>query len=115
MLRTRSTHHRSRAHALKTPLAVLTDEAYRLAYRGQAATADVIQAQSQRMQRQIDYQIARARAAASRSVPGVVAPVAPTVGNIVAAMQRLYAGKSLAIDADIDDTCVALCDPMDLN
>jgi signal transduction histidine kinase len=103
------------AHALKTPLAVLTDEAYRLADRGQAESADVILAQSQRMQRQIDYQIARARAAASRSVPGVVAPVAPTVANIVAAMQRLYAAKTLAIEADVDDACVALCDPMDLN
>jgi signal transduction histidine kinase len=61
------------AHALKTPLAVLTDEAYRLADRGHADSADVILAQTQRMQRQIDYQIARARAAASRSVPGVVA------------------------------------------
>jgi len=58
------------AHALKTPLAVLTDEASRLADRGQAESADVILQQSQRMQRQIDYQIARARAAASRSVPG---------------------------------------------
>ena len=67
------------------------------------------------MQRQIDYQIARARAAASRSVPGVVAAVAPTVANIVAAMQRLYAAKNLAIDADVGDACVALCDPMDLN
>jgi signal transduction histidine kinase len=103
------------AHALKTPLAVLTDEAYRLADRGQAATADVILAQSQRMQRQIDYQIARARAAASRSVPGVIAPVAPTVGNIVAAMGRLHAAKNLAIDVDVDEACVALCDPMDLN
>ncbi len=102
------------AHALKTPLAVLTDEAYRLADRGQADSADVILAQSQRMQRQIDYQIARARAAASRSVPGVVAPVAPALGNIVAAMQRLYVGKSLVIDVDVDDACVALCDPMDL-
>jgi signal transduction histidine kinase len=92
------------AHALKTPLAVLTDEAYRLADRGQADSADVILAQSQRMQRQIDYQIARARAAASRSVPGIVAPVAPTVASIVGAMET-----------DVGDACVALCDPMDLN
>jgi signal transduction histidine kinase len=103
------------AHALKTPLAVLTDEASRLADRGQAESADVILQQSQRMQRQIDYQIARARAAASRSVPGIVAPVAPTVGNIVAAMKRLYGAKNLLISADVDARCVALCDPMDLN
>ena len=103
------------AHALKTPLAVLTDEAYRLESRGEAETASVILQQSQRMQRQIDYQIARARAAASRSVPGVFAPVAPTVSNIVSAMKRLYAAKKLWFDEDIDENCVALCDPMDLN
>jgi signal transduction histidine kinase len=103
------------AHALKTPLAVLTDEASRLESRGEAESAAVILQQSQRMQRQIDYQIARARAAASRSVPGVVAPVAPTVGNIITAMQRLYDAKNLRMNLDVDARCVALCDPMDLN
>lgn len=103
------------AHALKTPLAILTDEAYRLKNRGQAESAAVILQQSQRMQRQIDHQIARARAAASRSVPGVVAPVAPAVSNIISAMKRLYDAKNLRIDGDVDARCVALCDPMDLN
>jgi signal transduction histidine kinase len=103
------------AHALKTPLAVLTDEASRLESRGQAESASVILAQSQRMQRQIDYQIARARAAASRSVPGVVAPVATSVHNIIAALKRLYAAKNLRIEVEVDPHCVALCDPMDLN
>jgi signal transduction histidine kinase len=103
------------AHALKTPLAVLMDEASRLESRGEAESAAVILQQSQRMQRQIDYQIARARAAASRSVPGVVAPVAPTVGNIITAMQRLYDAKNLRVNVDVDARCVALCDPMDLN
>ena len=103
------------AHGLKTPLAVLTDEAYRLERRGEGETAATILQQSQRMLRQIDYQIARARAAASRSVPGMFAPVAPAVSNIVSAMRRLYAAKELCINEDIDDRCEALCDPMDLN
>jgi signal transduction histidine kinase len=103
------------AHALKTPLAVLTDEAERLERRGDAEAAAVILQQSQRMQREIDYQIARARAAASRSVPGVIAPVAPSVANIIAAMRRLYRGKNLRVDVDVEAQCEALCDPMDLN
>jgi signal transduction histidine kinase len=103
------------AHGLKTPLAVLADEAYRLERRGEAESAGVILQQSQRMQRQIDYQIARARAAASRAVPGIFADVAPTVTNIVAAMRRLYDSKNLYISTDIDAQCAALCDPMDLN
>lgn len=103
------------AHALKTPLAILTDEAIRLERRGETESADVILQQSQRMQRQIDYQIARTRAAASRSVPGVFAAVAPITNNIVHAMRRLYAAKNLTIDVDIDARCIALCDPTDLN
>lgn len=103
------------AHGLKTPLAILTDEAYRLKSRGEAEAAGVILQQSQRMQRQIDYQIARARAAASCSVPGVVTSVAPVIANIVAAMRRLYGGRNLELNMDVDGQCVAMCDPMDLN
>jgi signal transduction histidine kinase len=103
------------AHALKTPLAVLTDEAYRLEARGQHEASQVILQQCQRMQRQIDHQIAHARAAASRSVPGVNAPIPLAVNSIVSAMKRLYASKALAFDVDIDPACVAMCDPMDLN
>ena len=103
------------AHALQTPLAVLMDEAYDLESQGQTKSAAVILQQSRRMQRQIDYQIARARAGASRSVPGVVASVSPAVSNIITAMKRLYVAKALRIDADIDARYVVLCDPMDLN
>jgi signal transduction histidine kinase len=102
------------AHALKTPLAVLADEADRLESRGQGGSAHVILQQCQRMQRQIDYQIARARAAASRSIPGVSAPVLPAVNNIVSAMTRLYSEKDPLIEVDVDRRCVVLCDPMDL-
>jgi signal transduction histidine kinase len=103
------------AHALKTPLAILTDEAYRLDRKGQDEPASVILQQCTRMQRQIDYQIARARAAASRSVPGVIAPVLPAVTSIVSAMQRLHAAKNPDFTIDIGADCIALCDPMDLN
>jgi signal transduction histidine kinase len=103
------------AHALKTPLAVLTDEAYRLETRGEAESAHVILQQCQRMQRQIDYQIARARAAASRAVPGVIAPVAPAALSIVSAMKRLYAPKNLRFEIDVGDDVIVSCDPMDLN
>jgi signal transduction histidine kinase len=103
------------AHGLKTPLAILMDEAYRLANRGESESAEIILQQSQRMQRQIDYQIARARAAASHSMPGVLTPVSPILSNIVAAMNRLYRNKSLRICVDVDAQCVVICDSMDLN
>lgn len=103
------------AHGLKTPLAVLTDEADRLAARGETAQAETIAQQCLRMRRQIDYQIARARAAASRSMPGVAAPVETAVTNIVSALKRLYAEKDLKFTFAVDQNCIALCDPMDLN
>ncbi|MCK9912937.1 hypothetical protein MXD81_27530, partial [Microbacteriaceae bacterium K1510] len=58
------------AHGLKTPLAILVDEAHRLDQKGEQQAAAVIRDQCRRMQGQIDYQIARARAAASRAKPG---------------------------------------------
>ena len=79
------------AHGLKTPLAVLIDEADRLKCRGEQESAEVILQQSQRMQRQIDYQIARARAAASRSAPGLLAAVGPLLSNIISAMTAIAA------------------------
>jgi signal transduction histidine kinase len=102
------------AHALKTPLAILMDEAYRLGNAGQSESAQVILQQCQRMQRQIDYQMARTRAAASRSVPGVNALVLPAVRNIVSAMQRLYSARDLSIEVEIAADCAAQCDPSDL-
>jgi signal transduction histidine kinase len=103
------------AHALKTPLAVLMDEADRLARRGEDDAAQVILQQCQRMQRHIDYQIARTRAVASRSVPGVSAPVLPAVNNIVSAMARLYCAKHPDICVDVAPGCIAQCDQLDLS
>ncbi len=103
------------AHGLKTPLAVLVDEAHRLSTRGADEAAQVIIQQCQRMQRQIDYQIARARAAASRSVPGVVAPVDATVQAIVSALKRLYSERGIAFTIDVAPDSRVVCDPLDLN
>ncbi len=103
------------AHALKTPLAVMTNEGYRLESLGESKSASLILQQSRRMQQQIDYQIARARAAASHQVPGVIAPVAPALDRIISAMNRLYCEKNLVIDVSVGEGCVTACDHVDLN
>ena len=61
------------AHGLKTPLAILVDEAHQLAQKGDQQSAAVVHEQCRRMQSQIDYQIARARTAATRSKHGGIA------------------------------------------
>ena len=53
------------AHGLKTPLAVLNHEAEQARAAGHEALAATIGVDIQRMQKQIDYHLAQARAAAS--------------------------------------------------
>ena len=53
------------AHGLKTPLAVLANEAQRARDAGHEELAAAVDQQVARMQRQVDYHLAQARAAAS--------------------------------------------------
>ncbi len=89
------------AHGLKTPLAVIANEASRLEQAADTGAAGLIQAQVDRMQRQIDYHMVRARAAASRGVPGVRSPVAPSVAALLRVVERLHAERVLELSADI--------------
>lgn len=80
------------AHGLKTPLAVLA----------QAELAATLRQQVERMQRQIDYHLARARAtASSRAAPGLRCAVLPSVEGLVRTMRRLHAERELTIDTDV--------------
>ena len=108
MVRRARTQAGNLAHALKTPLAVLADEARCLDVRGDASGASIIREQTARMSRQIDYQLTRARAAASAGVPGAVSNVLNVVAPIITAMERLYTFRALAISSDIDPALPAL-------
>src|SRR5262245_15861457 len=57
------------AHGLKTPLAVVAQEAERARAAGHAELAGTLNEQVERMRRQIEYHLAHARAAASRATP----------------------------------------------
>jgi signal transduction histidine kinase len=90
------------AHGLKTPLAVLAQEAEQAAAAGHHELATTLHEQVERMQRQIDYHLARARAtASSRAAPGLRCLVLPSVEGLVRTMRRLYAERALAIDAGV--------------
>jgi signal transduction histidine kinase len=86
------------AHALKTPLAILMDEALRLESAGRGEEGERIRRQCERMKRAIDFQLARARASAARGTPGAVSKVGPLIASDVAALSRLYAGRKLSFD-----------------
>lgn len=80
------------AHGLKTPLALLLEEAEQ--------SPNVAQ-QVERMRRQIDYHLAHARAAASGATLGARAPLRESIEGLVRTMQRLHAARALTIDVDV--------------
>lgn len=90
------------AHGLKTPLAMLAQEAEQARAVDQHDLANLLREQIERMQRQIDYHLARARATAlSPAAPGHRCAVLPSVEGLVRTMRRLYAGRELTIGADV--------------
>jgi signal transduction histidine kinase len=90
------------AHGLKTPLAVLAQEAEQAAAAGHHDLATTLGQQVERMQRQIDYHLARSRATASaRAAPGLRCAVLPSVEGLVRTMRRLHAARELTIDVDV--------------
>lgn len=92
------------AHGLKTPLALLAREA---AGAENAELADNIAQQVERMSRQINYHLARARAAASGASGAAPCPVAPCVEALTRTLLKLHADRALEIAATISpDLCV---------
>jgi len=90
------------AHGLKTPLAVLAQEAEQAGAAGHHELATTLGQLVERMQRQVDYHLARARATASaRAALGLRCPVLPSVEGLVRTMRRLHAERELRIDADV--------------
>lgn len=89
------------AHGLKTPLAVLAQEADSADAAGQHEMAAMISQQVERMRRQVDYHLAQARAAGSGDVPGARCPVLPSVEGLTRTLLRIYAGRGLAIHVDV--------------
>jgi signal transduction histidine kinase len=89
------------AHGLKTPLAVLAQEAEPFEVAGQHQTASAINLQVDRMRRQVDYHLTQARATSPGNAPGVRCPVLASVGGLIRTLEKLYAARRLAIEADV--------------
>lgn len=88
------THVGNLAHALKTPLAVLGNEATR---KG-APDAAAIDRQVSTMRRWIDHYLARARAAATGTVLGARTPVAPVIEDLRRTLERIHVDAKLTIE-----------------
>jgi len=95
------THVGNLAHALKTPLSVLTNEANAPAGQDNAPVlAETVRRQTGLMRRQVDHYLVRARAAASGSVLGARASVASVSEDLVRTLKRIHRDREYAVTVD---------------
>jgi signal transduction histidine kinase len=89
------------AHGLKTPLAVLAQEAEQFEAGGQHEIASAINLQVDRMRRQVDYHLTQARATTPGNAPGARCPVLVSVEGLTRTLEKIYAARGLAIEVDV--------------
>ncbi len=87
-------HAGNLAHALKTPMSVLTNEA--AANSPELARAVIRELST--MRRHIDHHLARARAMGRRSDSTARAEVWPSLERLISAIERIYAEREVVID-----------------
>jgi len=90
------------AHGLKTPLAVITQEAERARSDGQTELAGALFEQVGRMRRQVDAHLARSRVDLSKH--RVLTPIAASdaVAGVVRTLSQLYAERGLTFAVAVD-------------
>ncbi|MGS1109574.1 sensor histidine kinase [Achromobacter anxifer] len=82
------------AHAVKTPLTILGNAAA----REEGPLAALVQEQVGMARRQIDYHLARARAAAASGAADSRTPLRQPIEGLLRVMQRLYAQRGLQLE-----------------
>jgi signal transduction histidine kinase len=102
------------AHGLKTPLAVLAQEAERARARGASEHAGALAEQVERMRRQVEYHLAQARAEGAGVDPSARYPVRDCAEGLVRTLDRLHAERGLTIRIDVAPEHVVRCDCEDL-
>lgn len=95
------THVGNLAHALKTPLAVLKNEA-----KGSDKLSELVRRQTEAMTSNVNSYLKRAQAAAQAEVLGVRTEVKEPVEGIARMLERLHRDKGVAIDVDVDPKAV---------
>src|SRR3954454_6250717 len=89
------THVGNLAHALKTPLSVIVNEA-----RGDDPLAAKVREQAAVMRDQVQHHLERARIAARATVVGTVTEVAPVVTALARSMEKIHRDRGIAIDIE---------------
>ena len=90
------------AHAIKTPLAAMAQAASAAAKRPETAQElpRLVQEQVAVAHRQVDWHLARSRAAAAQGLPGARVPVAAAVDGLLRVMGRIHSARGLVFSCD---------------
>lgn len=101
------------AHSLKTPLAVMMNEANALAARGETESGERLRSQAMLMRERIDYHLARARMAGTAPISGTATPLTPVLEAIARTMRQIHRERGLDI-AVVPVTAAARVERQDL-
>jgi len=104
------THVGNLAHALKTPLAVLQNEAE----SSKKTSSEIVSRQTETMKKQVDHHLRRARAAARGQAIGVSTDVTDTLGGLARTLARIYGYKNIDFDIDLMEGLVFRGEKRDL-
>ncbi len=88
------------AHALKTPLSVLLNEAG----SDQGQLAEKVREQSAVMRDQVQYYLDRARAAARAATIGNITEIEPVIAAFIRAFEKIYRDRDIQFTAEIETT-----------
>lgn len=94
------THVGNLAHAIKTPLSVIVNEA--AAHGGEPFAQKVLE-QADVMRDQVAHHLERARIAARLTIIGTVTEVAPAIEALRRTMEKIHRDRGIAIDVDGSD------------
>ncbi len=103
-------HAGNLAHALKTPISVLMNEAA----ADSPDLADTVVRELSTMRRHIDHHLARARAMGRRTAATARADVWPALERLIHAIELIYADRNIVIDLAGDRTAVFRGERQDL-
>jgi signal transduction histidine kinase len=93
------THVGNLAHAIKTPLSVIVNEA---AAHGADPFADKVLEQADVMRDQVAHHLERARIAARVTIVGTVTEVAPTIEALQRTMEKIHRDRGVVIEVKAD-------------
>ena len=92
------THVGNLAHALKTPIAVLTNEAR----TSDGPLADMVERQTSVMTDQVEHHLRRARAAAHAKAVGARTELGPTLGDLARTLEKINKARGIRITTEIE-------------